>query len=123
MPTSICKLFLYYSIQATERTCETDSDCDTSNCEYCLSGGHCTEYNREYCDSSPCGLGDGDCDPGTCSTGLVCGDSNFLEFHPLLSNCTSGNPKTAEVCIKKGILVILYTLYSLAICCKKTTCL
>ena len=87
-----------------EHTCLADSDCDTSNSEYCLSDGHCLEYNNEYCDFSPCGVGDGDCDAGTCSSGFVCGENNFLEFHPLLSHCESGKTKNAEVCIEKGIL-------------------
>ena len=87
------------------RICKADSDCNHSNCEYCLSDGHCSSYNSEYCDYFPCGVGDGDCDSGTCPSGLVCGDDNFLEFHPLLSHCASGKTKNAEVCIKKGMWV------------------
>ena len=83
--------------------CKTDSDCDYSNCEYCLSNGHCSKFSGEYCDNFPCGVGDGDCDPGTCPSGLLCRYNNFLKYHPLLSNCSSGKIKDNEVCIKKGI--------------------
>ena len=85
----------------------TDSDCDTSNCQYCLSNRNCSRYDIEHCDSFPCGVGDGDCDSETCLSGLLCGKNNFLEFHPLLSHCANGNLKSHDVCIKKGIGVIL----------------
>ena len=81
-------------------TCSQDSDCDTDNCFYCLSSGVCGQYESEYCDTNPCGHGDGDCDPGTCLSGTTCGSNNFLDFHPLLATCdgTSG----AEVCVTTG---------------------
>ena len=81
-------------------TCSQDSDCDTDNCYYCLSTGVCGHYESEYCDTTPCGHGDGDCDPGTCPSGTTCGSNNFLDFHPLLASCdgTSG----AEVCTTTG---------------------
>ena len=95
--------FHFYSFQAPEKACVKDSDCDTSNCEYCLSNGHCSEFDSEYCDSFPCGVGDGDCDSKGCSVGLGCGNNNFLEYHPLLSHCASGTTQVAEVCINIGI--------------------
>jgi len=85
------------------RICMADSDCNHQNCEYCLSDGHCSAFNSEYCDYFPCGVGDGDCDSGTCPSGLFCGKNNFLEYHPLLSHCFSGKTNNADVCIKKGI--------------------
>ena len=120
IPTSILKVFLYYSIQAAGKTSDADSDCDISNCEYCLSGGHCSECNREFCDSSPCGLGDGDCDPGTCLTGLVCRNSNFLDFHPLFLTVQAEPPNCRSLYLERYILNIihLWLSYSLAICCK-----
>ena len=69
-----------------------------------MSDGHCSEYNNEYCDSFDCGVGDGDCDSGTCPSGLLCGKNNFLEYHPLLSHCDGGKIGEREVCIEKGII-------------------
>ena len=82
--------------------CIIDLDCDVSNCEYCMSDGRCRKYDSRYCDHFHCGVGDGDCDPGTCPSGLTCGKNNFLEYHPLLPHCAGGNTKNAEVCIVKG---------------------
>ena len=77
-------------------TCTSDSDCDTANCFYCLANGICSPYDSEYCDNNVCGIGDGDCDSGTCPSGTTCGYNNFLDFHPLLSKC---GVSKAEVCI------------------------
>merc|ERR1712113_210007 len=79
----------------TEGGCKEDSECNTKDCFYCLSNGTCGKYHREYCDTNTCGEGDGDCDPGTCPSGMACGIDNFLEYHPLLSACV---PSGAEVC-------------------------
>ena len=80
--------------------CEKDSDCDTENCFYCLSNGTCSQYDSEYCDTSICGNGDGDCDPETCPIDLTCGMNNFLDYHPDLANCDG--TEGAEVCFHKG---------------------
>ena len=77
-------------------TCTTDSDCDTSKCLFCLSDGVCSPFDSDYCDNYVCGIGDGDCDPGTCPSGTACGNNNFLDFHPLLANCSLYG---SEVCI------------------------
>ena len=102
--------FHFYSFQAPEKACVKDSDCDTSNCEYCLSKGICTKFDRDYCDSSPCGVGDGDCDAvgSGCPSGLICGEKKFLEFHPLISGCVSDDLRWSDVCIK-GIRVISFS--------------
>lgn len=49
---------------------------------------------RPFC---PCGLGEGDCDPGQgeCAAGLVCGHNNGADF---------GLPSYYEVCIRSGPL-------------------
>jgi len=81
------------------KRCTEDSDCDVSNCEYCLSKGICTIYASEYCDKNTCGLGDGDCDKDShCPLNSVCGYNNFLTNHPLLSNCGKSGILKAEVC-------------------------
>lgn len=67
-----------------------------------MSDGECRAFDPECCDSHSCGVGDGDCDPGTCPNGLTCGKNNFLEYHPLLSQCEKGWTKHAEVCIAQG---------------------
>lgn len=84
-----------------EIRCSNDSDCDTSQCEYCFSTGFCGQYDdkNEYCDSFQCGVGDGDCDPGECPSGLICGRNNFLEYHSLPSSCARGKLEQMEVCI------------------------
>lgn len=46
-------------------------------------------------------MGDGDCDPSDpCPSGLICGQDNFLEFHPLLASCSKAS--IAEVCVQEG---------------------
>ena len=87
-----------------EIACKNDSDCDNSDCEYCTSNGLCRGYDSAYCDYMECGIGDGDCDSlGRCQEGLVCGENNFLKYHPLLSLCQKSNMQYAEVCIEPGI--------------------
>ena len=78
------------------KTCISDSDCNTRSCFYCLSNGTCSHYDSEYCDNNVCGIGDGDCDPGTCPLGSYCGSNNFIDFHPLLDYCFVSE---LEVCI------------------------
>ena len=95
--TRICILIYFLT---TCSVCEKDTDCDYSDCEYCTSIGLCRRYDREYCDDLECGIGDGDCDPGTCSDGLMCGKNNFLHYHPLLAHCVS---RSQEVCVDPGI--------------------
>ena len=87
------------TVQPPEGGCKADSECKTKDCFYCLSNGTCGKYHREYCDTNTCGEGDGDCDPGTCSSGTTCGINNFLKYHPLLSACV---PSGAEVCVSSG---------------------
>lgn len=84
--------------------CRNDSNCDNSQCEYCMSNGFCGQYENDYCELFPCGVGDGDCDSGECPSGLVCGRNNFLDYHALPSHCARGKIKKAEVCIEKGML-------------------
>ena len=85
----------------TTEMCTRDSDCDTANCFYCLSTGICSKFDIEYCDTATCGKGDGDCDPSNpCPSGLVCGNNNFLKFHPLLASCSKTS--ISEVCIEEG---------------------
>ena len=82
--------------------CTEDSDCDTENCFYCLSSGICSQYGFGYCDSNICGIGDGDCDEGTCPAGLSCGiRNNFLDYHPNLGHCSGTS--SAEACTGKKI--------------------
>ena len=84
-----------------DETCSQDSDCDTSNCFYCLSTGKCGKFDTKYCNVETCGMGDGDCDPSDpCPSGLICGQDNFLEFHPLLASCSKAS--IAEVCVQEG---------------------
>ena len=78
--------------------CQNDSNCDNSKCEYCMSNGFCRQYDSAYCKSFQCGVGDGDCDPGDCPSGLVCGSNNFLDYHSLPSHCAKGNIGRGEVC-------------------------
>merc|ERR1712223_1600566 len=79
--------------------CTSDSDCDTENCFYCLSSGSCGQYDSEYCDTNECGIGDGDCDLGTCPSGMTCGYNNFLDYHPSLANCGASSLHKKEVCV------------------------
>ena len=58
-------------------------------------------YDPDYCHHRVCGHGDGDCDPGTCPSGLSCGMNNFVEYHPLLASGCRSAP-SAEVCVKDG---------------------
>ena len=93
-------LFYLFNIES----CSQDSDCDTANCFYCLSNGKCSKFDTEYCDSAICGKGDGDCDSSDqCSSGLVCGQNNFLDLHPLLTSCNKAS--ISEVCMDEGKVV------------------
>ena len=78
--------------------CTKDSDCDTRNCQYCLSNGMCGNFEKDYCNRSRCGRGDGNCNPdfnlgsyiiNGCRSGFKCGENNFLTYHPELTNCTT----------------------------------
>lgn len=91
-----------FLINYLDPRCSTDSDCDNKNCFYCLSSGMCSLYDSEYCDSHECGIGDGDCDSGTCASGTKCAVrlNNFLDYHPSLGHC-SGTSE-AEVCLSNG---------------------
>ena len=80
-------------------SCNQDSECDIKACFYCLSNGKCGKYHDDYCNNNNCGIGDGDCDEGTCSSGTICGYNNFRSFHPLLATCA---PSASEVCITIG---------------------
>ena len=70
-----------------------------------MSTGICGIYDQDYCNNNNCGRGDGDCDSdhitgeiiNGCPFGLVCGNNNFLKFHPALENCSKTND--AEVCL------------------------
>lgn len=84
-----------YKIELRSTSCTRDSDCDTDNCYYCLSKGICSQFNDEYCDDNECGEGDGDCDENEQCSPLICGDGNFLSFHPLLFSCT--NPTRGSI--------------------------
>ena len=96
------QIFKYHFVLITD-SCLQDSDCDTANCFYCLSNGKCRKFDTEYCDSTICGKGDGDCDStDPCPSGLVCGKDNFLDFHPLLESCTKTS--ISEVCIEGKII-------------------
>ena len=82
-------------------TCESDSNCDTENCEYCLSSGKCAKYNDDYCKWNECGHGDGDCDhlsdgSDECSSDTSCVNNNFLFLHPLLKNCKGADTALAD---------------------------
>ena len=71
-----------------------------------MSNGFCEQYDSDYCTSFQCGVGDGDCDDsGECSSGLVCGRNNFLDYHSLPSHCAKGKIGKQDVC-EKGIISI-----------------
>ncbi len=70
--------------------CSSHSECGQG--EYCHSTGECVTYSDNYCINNDCFLGDGDCDPNQCNTG-VCSQT--------LDNCNFGNGITndADCCV------------------------
>ena len=80
----------------------------------------CGTYEQDYCNENNCGMGDGDCDfdhssgdiTNGCPSGYVCGNDNFLTYHPGLKNCSKENGvNDAEVCID-GNKYILYIIHA-----------
>lgn len=66
-----------------------------------MSNGICRTYNGHECQDLVCGRNDGDCDPGQCPSGFICGKNNFLDLHPLLTHCTKNiGIIHAEACIE-----------------------
>ena len=85
-----------------------------------MSTGICGTYEEDYCNKNNCGRGDGDCDfnhtsgdiTNGCPSGYVCGNDNFLTYHPGLKNCSKENGvNDAEVCID-GNKYVLYIIHA-----------
>ena len=99
--TKIQQIYIGLSVMAASaKNCKEDSDCDTANCEYCLSSGTCTKFELDYCRKYKCGPGDGDCDRDDCPDDLICETrkAEFLTYHPMLKNCGAAKIESADVC-------------------------
>ena len=106
LPADLIQLFFCF----VDVSCKNDSECDHSNCYYCTSTGYCRLAGWNYCDAYDCGVGDGSCKSfkaiTNCKSNLTCGTDNFLDYHPLLANCSLKGPgdiKDYGSCVPKGI--------------------
>ncbi len=89
-PEDYCKPGEMFQILVEDEGCSSHSECGQG--EYCHSTGECVTYSDDYCINNDCFLGDGDCDPNQCNTG-VCSQT--------LDNCNFGNGITndADCCV------------------------